>query len=449
MKYVRALTILSVVFGAASGAWAQNGLSGAPELLRFGQDDPAAYVAATSTAPGPYESAYTNRRASGPALAPATGAALPAAPIPGSSQPPAGPTPSVMDQMLDETGCWGAPAYAAPGYGCGAGQPCGDVCGPCFQPQWYVSAAGLFMTRDKANCLWTTYETDNNPNQLMRFNDAKPDWRGGFEVKLGHRFGECGQWAIEADYWRIDGLNGYASMALPGWTVSTPLIVSDIEFAGVNGTVYFDGAAVHRIWRHNDFENVEINLIRAPVFPDGGPIDVSWLVGVRYFRFDESLIFGSETLSADYAYLSDRIYNNMIGAQVGLDVGYRLGYNWRAFGGAKLGLYDNHIENTFDAYNGDGVHANPTAASGMTGQFPVVAKKDQFAVLAQIDAGLEWRFHPQWRAFGGYRLMAATGVGLADHQFLTYVVDLPEYGRIKSNGNLLLHGAFAGVEFRF
>ena len=81
--------------------------------------------------------------------------------------------------------------------------------------------------------------------------------------------------------------------------------------------------------------------------------------------------------------------------------------------------------------------------------YPVAASKDQFSVLAQIDAGLDWRFHPQWRAFAGYRLIAATGIGLADHQFLTYVVDIPEYSRIKSNGNLLLHGAFAGVEFRF
>jgi hypothetical protein len=306
------------------------------------------------------------------------------------------------------------------------------------------------MTRDKANCLWTTYETNNNPNQIMRFNDANVDWRGGFEVKIGRRFGACNQWAVEGDYWRIDGFSGYASASIDGGTVSTPLIVNEIEFGGITGDVYFDGAAVHRIWRRDQFQNVEINLIRSPMDPYGGSqVDLHWLLGVRWFNFDESLVFGAETLTPEYAFLSDRIRNNLIGVQVGLNAGYRLGYNWRLFADAKLGLYDNHIDNTFDAYRGDGVHAVPTAASGVIGSYPVAASKDQFAVLTQIDAGLDWQFHPQWRAFAGYRLIAATGIGLADHQFITYVVDIPDLMIVKTNGNLLLHGGFAGLEFRF
>ena len=353
-----------------------------------------------------------------------------------------------MNQMLEESTGWSVPGFAGPGFG--PGQPCGEPSGPCFQPQWYVSAAGLIMTRDKANCLWTTYETGNNPNQIMRFNDARLDWRGGFEVKIGRRFGDCGQWAVEGDYWRIDGFEGYASASIAGGSVSTPLIVDEIEFGGVTGDMYFDGAAVHRIWRRNQFQNVEINLIRSPIEPNGGSlIDLEWLLGVRWFNFEESLIFGTETLTPEFAYLSDRVRNNLIGVQAGLNLGCRLGYNWRLFADTKLGLYNNHIENTFDAYRGDGVHAVPTVASRMTGTYPVAASKDNFSVLAQIDAGLDWRFHPQWRAFAGYRLIAATGIGLADHQFITYVVDIPDLVLVKTNGNLLLHGGFAGVEFRF
>jgi hypothetical protein len=179
-------------------------------------------------------------------------------------------------------------------------------------------------------------------------------------------------------------------------------------------------------------------------------MDLQWLVGFRYFHFDENLTFGSEAAGyPDDARLSDHIYNNLFGLQMGWEAGYRLGCNWRAFAGAKLGVYDNHIENNFDAYLTNNVHANPTAASGVTGSFPVGASKDQFALLAQLDLGLQWRFHPQWTAFAGYRLVAATGIGLADQQFLTYTVDIPEYQRIKGNGDLILHGAFAGLEFRF
>jgi hypothetical protein len=473
MRFAGALAWLVLVFGAATGAWAQYGLSGAPELLRlgpeagppgllpaypadatgaaYGGDSRAAYPGwqgPTSGPPSAFPSARLTAwsgspRTSSPTPAPAPGLSL--GPIPDAAS---AASPSVMNLMLEESGDWSAPGIAGPG--CGPGQACGGPCGPCFEPQWYVSAAGLIMTRDKANCLWTTYESDNNPNQIMRFNDARVDWRGGFEVRIGRRFGGCGQWAVEADYWRIDGFGGFASASITDWTVSTPLIVDEIEFGGVPGTMYFDGAAVHRIWRSNQFQNVEINLVRNPIGPDGcSPVDLHWLLGVRWFNFDESLVFGTETLTPEYAYLSDKIRNNLIGVQVGLNAGYRLGYNWRLYAEPKVGLYDNHIENTFDAFRADGVHAVPTAASGVPGEFPVSARKDQFAVLTQIDVGLDWQFHPQWRAFVGYRLIAATGVGLADHQFITYVVDLPEYERIKSNGNLLLHGGFAGLEFRF
>jgi hypothetical protein len=354
-----------------------------------------------------------------------------------------------MNQMLDESGCWGAPPYGGGANGCGLG---GESCGMSCRQQWYAWTAGLFMTRgDKANCLWTTYETNNNPNQLMRFNDASLDWAGGVELRVGRRFGPCDQWAIEGDYWRIDGFSGSAGASLlPDNTVSTRFLVGDIEFAGVNGTVFFNGADSHSILRHDNFENAEINLVRAPISLGGQccPMDLRWLVGFRYFHFDENLIFGSETALAD-AFLSDHVYNNLFGVQMGWEAGCRIGCNWRAFAAAKIGLYDNHIENTFDAYNSDGVHANPTAASGVTGSYPVSASKDQFSVLAQLDAGVEWQFHPQWKTFVGYRLLAATGIGMADHQFLTYVGDIPEYQRIKSNGDLILHGAFAGLEFQF
>ena len=458
MKCLRALACLAAVFGTATGAWAQYGLSGGPELLRLGPElndpglRPANPIRAATGYQMPGDQGYSDRLVRNWEPTPTRGPSVPPPPNPAASQPltPV-PQPSVMSQMLEESTYAGpAPAYAGAGYGGGAGQPCGEPCGPCFQAQWYVSAAGLIMTRDKANCLWTTYETDNNPNQIMRFNDADVDWRGGFEVKVGRRFA-CGQWAVEADYWRIDGFSGFASASIPGWTVSTPLIVKEIEFGGITGDHYFDGAVTHRIWRRDEFQNVEINLIRSPINACGecSLLDLHWMLGVRWFNFDESLIFGTESVDPAFAFLSDRIQNNLIGAQVGLEAGCRLGYNWRAFVTPKLGLYDNHIQNTFDAYRSDGVHAVPTVASGVPGGFPVTADKDQFAVLAQIDAGLDWQFHPQWRAFAGYRLIAATGIGLADHQFLTYVVDIPEYSRIKSNGNLLLHGGFAGLEFRF
>jgi hypothetical protein len=62
---------------------------------------------------------------------------------------------------------------------------------------------------------------------------------------------------------------------------------------------------------------------------------------------------------------------------------------------------------------------------------------------------VDWQFHERWSAFLGYRLLVATGIGLADHQLTPYVVDIPELADIDTNGTLILHGAFAGLTCRF
>jgi hypothetical protein len=40
-------------------------------------------------------------------------------------------------------------------------------------------------------------------------------------------------------------------------------------------------------------------------------------------------------------------------------------------------------------------------------------------------------------------------VGLADAQIPQYIVDIPEIAHIDSNGDLILHGAFAGLTYNF
>jgi hypothetical protein len=49
----------------------------------------------------------------------------------------------------------------------------------------------------------------------------------------------------------------------------------------------------------------------------------------------------------------------------------------------------------------------------------------------------------------GYRVVAATGIGLADNQLPQYMVDIPEIANIDHNGQLILHGAFMGITYNF
>jgi hypothetical protein len=67
----------------------------------------------------------------------------------------------------------------------------------------------------------------------------------------------------------------------------------------------------------------------------------------------------------------------------------------------------------------------------------------------QIDVGVDWQLSRNWSARVGYRVVALTGVALADDQFPQYIVDMPEIAHIDSHSSLLLHGAFAGLTYNF
>ena len=163
---------------------------------------------------------------------------------------------------------------------------------PSAQCPWFASANWLIMGRDKSNRVWTTYQADYEPNQLMHSWDTKLEWESGGEVRFGRRFC-CDQWGLEAVYWTLNPMTGFASMS-HSHGVSTPLRVSEIEFDGVNGVDLFDDAEEHRLWRRDEFHNIELNLIRyASACQFGCPWDIRWTGGVRFFRFEESLRFGS------------------------------------------------------------------------------------------------------------------------------------------------------------
>ena len=81
--------------------------------------------------------------------------------------------------------------------------------------------------------------------------------------------------------------------------------------------------------------------------------------------------------------------------------------------------------------------------------YPVQSHCNELSVLTPDRRGVDWQITQCLSARLGYRLVAATGVGLADNQIPPYLNDIPAIQDIDRNGNLLLHGAFAGVTYCF
>ena len=513
---ITAYAVAWLVATGATSAWAQYGLYGSPEMLPLSQMGAPASVGAapaaqtlpaaayqpgqgypnTAYSPMPIQGYYQSNAGYGPS--PGQPGAVPAAPqaygqpnvpqayAPGSvtapqaypqrmSPAPQGPGCGVVDQMLLEAspgnGYGGAPRG---GYGCYGGAV--NQYGQAAQGQvscntggdrdlWYGSLNALFMSRSGSDRVWTSYETNNNANQMMN-TDMPLAWQPGGEVTLGRRFC-CGQWAVEGTYWSLANFTGHTSVTSASG-VSTPLNMSFIDFNGVAVTTspqYFDSSCEHDLWRNDSLQNVEVNVKRS-VFTSNcnccdscksSPWDLNFMVGARYFRFEDSILLGAlqqgctwgENGGANQAFMGDTVTNNLYGAQVGFDAAYRFSNCWKLCVGTKFGCFENHMTGLFQIYRGDGCVATVDPASGVNGAFPVNSTKDGVSFMGQIDLGLQWSFHENWSAQIGYRVVALTGVALSDSQIPFYACDIAEESFIKNADCLVLTGAYAGISFSF
>lgn len=339
------------------------------------------------------------------------------------------------------------------GFGAGACAPGFDTWGG--RGPWYGGATALFLGRNSANRLWTTYEHGHFANQLMHSDMIGLRWRAGAEVKFGYRFGCGGEgpWALQATYFTIDPFSGYHSMTHAN-RVSTVLTLGNVYFHGWGANNWFDNALEHELWRRNEIHNVEVSFVRMGLpWTCGSRFDCDFEFGVRYFRFWEHLTFGTRAgpdphrPGVNRAFLEDKVSNDLVGFQFGLNMGYHFHPSCRMYVAPKFGLYNNFVDHYFTARLSDGTIGTVVDPPGES--FPARSSTNALAFLTQIDVGMDWLITERLSAQVGYRVIVATGIALADHQIPHFVNDIPEYRHTKTNGELVLHGAFAGLTFNY
>jgi hypothetical protein len=459
---------------------------------------PAGYtgqpVANSSSGPA-YRTASTPRPtyvAQQPVQPPMT---VPAEPIP---EPATQSGPGLTNQMLGEhgqAGAAGTDGFTPYDSACGPcrsgvekyeGAACGDLANCGTSCLWYGSLTGLALTRNEPNQLWVSNEPDPNlDDQTMKTSDAESGWKFGGEIRFGRRFCCCecdpcngvsaGYWAIEADYWTTDPFVGDSAFRnADGSSFGTPLNVGyiNIDIGGgafAAGDYWFNDSYEQRVWRRNEIHSAEINLVHGQwANLSGSNWDFAFSAGPRFFRFYEDLKYGAlknviyagfatpfwgQNGGLDEAYIRDQISNNLWGGQLGVDLGYNFAAGGlRLFVTPKVGIYDNNVTSTYQAYlgNGNQAYSNYNWTPGDV-QVPVYTSNttNSFAVLTQVDTGVEWFFLPRWSARFGYRLVSISGVGLADNQIPPYINDVTAASVINTNGELFIHGGFATLTFNF
>ncbi len=326
-------------------------------------------------------------------------------------------------------------------------EACGTVCGKKCGHRWFASFAGMNLTRDDIDTRFLGDELNNAANHVLPVPDTDPN--GGGEVHLGRWFGARSR--VEASYWIVgsltDSTEAFGAL-LPAGALQTNLDVATAPVAlGANVLGdFFVNSAAQTLRRENDFQNLEINFIRGGVRPASGSFTASWMGGIRFFQFDENLLYGSVANGfafganggANEAYIQSDVENNLVGFQFGGRGELFVGKKWSIYAAPKIGLYGNHINQQASVFRGDGVNG-----------LLVNSQVDEFAVLGEIEAGINYEISPRWRVFGGYRVIAASGIALADDQIPLVVSDTAQWADVNSNGDLIIHGGFGGLEYRF
>ncbi len=351
----------------------------------------------------------------------------------------------------------------------------GDDCSSCLPSccscscnnHWYAYVGGLTMGRDMPNKFWTTFDQNNAANQLLYFPGA--DWGGGVDTRIGYWFGcgccgdpcnscgSCGpsgRCGIEAVYYGMWGLDGQASIVDPNNQLGTVQNDGFVGFANANdASLWFDNAHAVRLFRNDEFHNVEINFMYLPCCDSCSRFQLTALAGVRFFRFTEGLEWDQFADPAnvpvgfsDEAITHVDVQNNLVGFQIGAYMNYRVCNSVYVFAAPKIGIFGNHINAHNSMALADGTPAT-FDANGDVLNFH--NSRNVFSMLGSIDVGVNWAFAPNWSLVGGYRVVALTGVALGDNQIPQFFADEAGWKNVNTNGSLILHGAFAGIECRF
>ena len=238
---------------------------------------------------------------------------------------------------------------------------------------WFFAVNGLIFARDDDDATFLSYQ-DSDGEPLLNTRHAQMDYSGGFEVRFGRYF-NCGRNAVEAVYWGIYPDKQSAAIwgadavgALQTTQVFDSLVI-DPAGANLPITSYFAGAEMHQIRRGYEAHNIELNLLGLAGFGGksawggggcgggygsaayagdacgdgscgtcsdcgptcgtacgggcGGGAVFTWLLGPRFLRFREDMLYATDLVDTTFtgtadelAYLID-VENNLLGFQFG------------------------------------------------------------------------------------------------------------------------------------
>ena len=184
----------------------------------------------------------------------------------------------------------------------------------------------------------------------------------------------------------------------------------------------------------------------------GSRLNLSWLAGFRYFRFEDNLQYAADfngdglTRAIDDLYYDVNTTNDLAGFQWGGRADYCLGRRVNLFANGKVGVYNNR-STLFSRIGTETLAAYE--ANMPTMPYVVDVTDNRVAFLSELGTGFGVCLTPKWTATVGYSAIIASGVATAPGNIRERGHFLRDQQHIDNTDVLFLHGLNLGANYNF
>jgi hypothetical protein len=312
--------------------------------------------------------------------------------------------------------------------------------GGCCAPRYYdFSVEAMWLQRDGERDVPLASQGVGGPIVLST-DDFRFDERPSFRFSAWLQFRSMGN--LEFNYYGLFHHGDQVQVNDPGDNLFSAL--SNFGQVPPGGFLEDSNAAYVRQELSSTFDNFELNYRRHWQGPDCR-FQGSYILGVRYFKFDEDFDFISvSTLnSAQLRYHVDTD-NSLVGPQTGGDIWVCIIPGLRMGAETKFGVFGNHAS--------QGTRLTATSLGGVP--FTESAGSDDVAFVGDASVFLTYRINYQLNLKLGYNALYADGLALGGENFNPTPpnVLLPGSSRVASindNGSIFYTGASIGMEYNW
>lgn len=236
------------------------------------------------------------------------------------------------------------------------------------------------------------------------------------------------------------------------------------QIGGLTHEQAYDIADVHEVRRDMSIQNAELNLLRMgrqTRTRRGREAIYEYLLGFRYFKFDESLTYsafgirpntfaGGDISRADYvANVENELYGAQFGGRSELSLTKRMGM----LIGLKAGIFQNNFSSSqrasVTALDGQQRVAQILNNPNQGTPFNFAGEDQDYTMLGEVDLGLTYRLTNGVRLRGGYKGIFVDDVAFAENQGNSNFNDIVANSTPSANEDLILHGGYFGLDLAF